>query len=105
MLSFIDFIFGLLHFIFYYTAYLGKYSIYVPYKYHTYMQSVFYILWFVLLLVILLSLKDRGCTYMFYMFLLVLALIFIIILLFANKAWQRKTVGYIIFIANIFYMV
>ena len=35
---------------------------------------------------------------MFYMFLLVLSLIFIIILLFANKAWQRKTVGHIIFI-------
>ena len=46
MLSFVDFIFGLLHLAYYYTADLGKYSIWVPNEYHTYMQGVFYCLWF-----------------------------------------------------------
>ena len=79
MLSFIDFIFGLLHLTFYYTADLGKYSIPIPYEYHTYMQGVFYCLWLALLLVVIISLKDRGRIHLIYMFLLALALIFIIV--------------------------
>ncbi len=101
MLSFIDFIFGLLHFTFYYTADLGKYDIWVPDEYCTYMQGVFYILWFVLFIVVIVSLKDRGCIYIIYMFLLTLGLVFIIVWEFSGKTWARKTAGYIIFIASI----
>ena len=101
MLSFIDFIFGLLHLAFYYTADLGKYSILVPYEYRTYMQGVFYILWFVLLLFVIISLKDRGCIHIIYFFLLSLALIFVIIWEFSDHTWPRKLAGYLIFFASI----
>ena len=102
ILSFVDFIFGLLHFVFYYTADLGKYSIWVPNQYYTYMQGVFYILWFVILLAVIISLNNRGCIHILYMFLLALALIFIIVWEFSKKTWARKTAGYMIFIASIF---
>jgi succinate-acetate transporter protein len=102
MLSFVDFIFGLLHLTYYYTADLGKYSIWVPNEYHTYMQGVFYCLWFAMLLVLLISLKDRGCIYMIYVFLLALGCIFLIIWEFSKRTWARKAAGYIIFIASIF---
>ena len=102
MLSFIDFVFGLLHFTYYYTADLGKYSIFVPYEYHTYMQGVFYCLWLAMLLVVLLSTRNAGCIHLLYFFLLALACIFIIIWEFSKKTWPRKVAGYIIFIASIF---
>ena len=102
MISFIDFIFGLLHFTFYYTADLGKYEIYVPGDYYTYMQGVFYCLWFALFLVLLFSINGRGCIYFLYIFLLALALVFVIVWEFAQKTWPRKVAGYMIFIASIF---
>ena len=102
MLSFVDFVFGLLHFTYYYTADLGKYSIFVPYEYHTYMQGVFYCLWLAMLLVVLLSTKNGGCIHLLYIFLLALASIFMIIWEFSKRTWARKVAGYIIFIASIF---
>ena len=101
MLSFVDFVFGLLHLTYYYTADLGKYSIWVPNEYHTYMQGVFYCLWFAMLLVLLISLKDRGCIYSIYVFLLGLGCVFLIIWEFSKRTWARKAAGYIIFIASI----
>jgi len=102
MLSFVDFIFGLLHLTYYYTADLGKYSIWVPNEYHTYMQGVFYCLWFAMLLVLIISLKDKGCIYTIYVFLLALGTVFLIIWEFSKRTWARKAAGYIIFIASIF---
>lgn len=102
MLSFIDFIFGLLHWTFYYTADLGKYSIWVPDEYYTYMQGVFYCLWFVMLLMVIVSLRGRGCIYLFYMFCLALATVFMIVWEFSQRTWPRKAAGYILFIASIF---
>ena len=102
MLSFIDFIFGLLHLVFYYTADLGKYGLMVPYEYHTYMQGVFYCLWLALLLFVIISLKDRGCIHIIYMFLLALAVIFIIVWEFSKRTWARKIAGYIILVACVF---
>ena len=102
MLSFIDFVFGLLHFTFYYTADLGKYTIWVPDEYYTYMQGVFYCLWFAMLLVVLLSLRGRGCIYIFYIFCIALATIFMIIWEFSQRTWQRKAAGYCAFIGSIF---
>ena len=101
MLSFIDFIYGILHLVFYYTADLGKYSIWVPTDYYTYMQGVFYCLWLVILLFVIISTKDRGCIYTIYMFLLALATIFVMIWEFSKRTWSRKVAGYIIFIACI----
>ena len=102
MLSFVDFVFGLLHLTYYYTADLGKYSIWVPNEYHTYMQGVFYCLWFAMLLVLLISVKDKGCIYSIYVFLLGLGCVFLIIWEFSKRTWARKAAGYIIFIASIF---
>ncbi len=101
MLSVVDFLFGLLHLVFFYTADLGKYSIWVPNQYYTYMQGVFYSLWFFILLFIIISTRNRGCIHTIYMFLLTLATIFLVIWEFSNRTWSRKVAGYIIFIASI----
>ena len=101
MLSFVDFIFGILHLVFFYTADLGKYSIWVPNQYHTYMQGVFYCLWFVILLFTIISTRNRGCIHTIYMFLLALATIFLVIWEFSKRTWARKVAGYILFIASI----
>ncbi len=100
--SFIDFIFGLLHLTIYFTSELGKYSIPVPYEYHTYMQGVFYCLWFAILLFVILSARTRGCIHVVYLFLIALATVFIIIWEFSKRTWCRKTAGYMLFIASIF---
>ena len=101
MLSFIDFIYGILHLVYFFTADLGKYSIWVPSEYHTYMQGVFYCLWFAILLFVLLSLRDRGCIYKIYIFLLALGTVFLLIWEFSKRTWSRKAAGYIFFIASI----
>ena len=101
MLSFIDFIFGILHLVFFYTADLGKYSIWVPNQYHTYMQGVFYCLWLAILLFVIISARNRGCIHTIYMFLLALGTIFIILWEFSKRTWTRKVAGYIIFVASI----
>ena len=102
ILSLINWLYGLLHWVFFYTAELGKYQIYVPPEYHTYMQGTFYIFWLIIMLVLLIALKDRGLIYMWNFFLLVLALIFIIVWEFSKRSWARKVAGYLIFIACIF---
>ena len=102
MLSFVDFIFGILHLVYYYTADLGKYSIWVPNEYHTYMQGVFYCLWLFILMFIIISTKDRGCMHSIYMLLLAFASIFLIVWHFSHRTWPRKVAGYIIFVASIF---
>ena len=101
MLSFIDFIFGILHLVFFYTADLGKYRIWVPNQYHTYMQGVFYCLWFAILLFVIISTRNRGCIYTIYMFLIALATVFIIIWEFSKRTWSRKVAGYILLVASI----
>jgi len=101
MLSFIDFVFGLLHFVFYYTADLGKYGIYIAPEHYTYMQGVFYCLLFATLLVVLFAFKNQGCMHKIYIFLLALACVFLIIWEFSKKTWPRKVAGYIIFVAAI----
>ena len=102
MLSFFDFFFGIIHLLYYYVADLGKYSIWVPSNYYTYMQGVFYCLLFAILLFVIISLRGRGCMYMINVFLLALASVFMIIWHFSKKTWPRKAAGYIIFIASIF---
>ena len=79
MLSFLDLIYDILHMVFFYTPDLGKYSIWVPNEYHTYMQEVFYCLWFAFLLFVIVSAKDRGCIHIIYLFLLALGTVFLII--------------------------
>ena len=101
MLSFFDFIYGILHLVYYYTADLGKYSIWVPSQYHTYMQGVFYCLWFAILLFVIISVRNRGCIHILYLFLLSLATIFLVVWEFSGKKWARKAAGYFIFFASI----
>ena len=99
--SFIDFVFGLLHLAVFYTTDLGMYQIPVPIFYHTYMQGVFYIIWFVMLLIVMISLRDRGLLYMINIFLLIFATIFVIVWEFSKRTWARKFAGYLIFFASI----
>ena len=101
MLSFLDFMYGLLHLVYYYTADLGKYSIWVPNEYHTYMQGVFYILWFVILCFTIFGIKDRGCLHLIYTFLLALATIFLFVWEFSRKTWERKVAGYMFFVSSV----
>ena len=101
LLSFLDFIFSLLFFTFYYTADLGKYNIWVPNEYYTYMQGVFYCLWFALFIFLIVATKNSPCITKFFAFLIGLALIFVIVWEFHQETWPRKTAGYIIFIASI----
>ena len=102
MLSFFDFIYGILFLVHYYTADLGKYSIWVPTEYTTYMQGVFYCLWLAILLFVLISLRGRGCVYMINLFLLALGTIFLLIWEFSGRTWPRKAAGYFYFFASIF---
>ena len=102
MLSFIDFIYGILHLVYYYTADLGKYSIWVPTEYYTYMQGVLYCLWFALFVFLIVATKNGPCIVKFFAFLLGLALIFVIVWEFHQETWPRKTAGYIIFVASVF---
>ena len=97
--SFIDFIFGLLHLTQYFTSELGKYSIPVPYEYHTYMQGTYYCLWLATLLVLILCMTGRGFMYIINFFLLALACLFALIWHFSKKTWSRKVSGYILFVA------
>ena len=101
LISFLDFIFSLLFFTFYYTADLGKYNIWVPNEYYTYMQGVFYCLWFALFIFLIIATKNAPCITKFFGFLIGLALIFVIVWEFHQETWPRKTAGYIIFIASI----
>ena len=102
ILCIIDFLYGLLHLVFFYTAELGKYQIYVPVEYHTYMQGTFYIFWLIIMLCFIIAFKDRGLIYLWNFFLLLLALVFIIVWEFSKRTWARKVAGYLIFIACIF---
>ena len=102
MLSFIDFMYVILHLVYFFVADLGKYSIFVPYEYHTYMQGVFYCLWFAILLFVIISLKGYGCMYIIYMFILALGTVFMIIWEFSKDTWPRKAAGYIFLVASVF---
>jgi hypothetical protein len=101
VLSFIDFIFGLLHFTFYYTADLGKYNKYVPENYYTYMQGTFYCLWLALLLFLILSMSGRGFFYIMNFFFIFLACLFALIWHFSKRKWARQTSGYFLFFASL----
>ena len=95
--SFIDFIFGLLHLTIYFTSELGKYSIPVPYVYHTYMQGTFYCIWLALILVLIITMSQRGIMYIFNFILLFLGFLFAMIWHFSGKSWSRKLSGYLLF--------
>ena len=100
--SFIDFVYGLLFLTIYYTTELGKYSIPIPYEYHTYMQGVFYILWLTMLIVLVMVAYTRGIMYLFNFLLLFFGCLFALVWHFCKDTWARKTSGYFIFIASIF---
>ena len=99
--SFIDFSFGLLHLTIYFTSELGKYSIPVPYDYHSYMQGTFYCLWLIMLLILFISLKNYGVLYMINIFLIFLACLFALLWHFSNRTWCRKASGYLLFFSSI----
>lgn len=92
-----DIIFGLLHFIFFFTYDLGMFKIQVM-VYHNYEKGIFYCFWLVVLLIALISLKDRGILYLINIFFIGLACIFVIIYEFSKKKWVKKIAEYMVFI-------
>ena len=100
--SFIDFAFGLLFMTLYYAIDLGKYSLPVAVPNLTYMQGVFYILWFVMLLALIVALMGRGFLYKIYAVLLAFGYLFYFIAHFCQREWAVKTAGYILFVAACF---
>ena len=94
ILSTLDFIFGLLFLTIYYTAELGKYGIYVPYEYRTYMQGVFYIVFLIVLMFLLIGMSNRGSIYTLNLYLIILGVIFVLMWDFSKETWARKLAGY-----------
>ena len=99
--SFMDFVFGLLHLTIYFTNELGKYSIPVPYTYHTYMQGTFYCIFLSMLLILFGAICKRGAMYIANVFFLFLACLFALLWHFSYKTWCRKASGYFLFFASI----
>ena len=99
--SFVDFIFGLLHLTAFYTIELGKYQIPIPYDYHTYMQGVFYVLWFIILLVLIVAMSRRGIMYMIIVIFLTISALLAFIWHFSKKKGLRKASGYFLFFSSL----
>lgn len=100
--SFVDFVFGLLHFAVFLTAKLGLLGIPVPHEYYTYMQGTFYVIWFVMILFLIIASKDRGKMYLINFLFLALGALFTFIWEYSKYDWARKAGGYFIFFATIF---
>ena len=92
-----DIVFGLLHFLFFFSYDLGMFKIQIM-VYHNYMKGVFYFFWLMMILIFLISLKDRGILYIINIFFIGLACVFVIIYEFSKKRFIKKIYGYIIFI-------
>lgn len=102
ILCFVDFIFGLLHLTIYFTADLGKYQIYVPENYRTYMQGTFCAIWLVIMICLIFASKDKGAIYIIDFFLLSAATLFLLIWEFRKSDTYRKIGGYFLFIGAVF---
>lgn len=100
--SFIDFVFGILNFVVFYSVELGKYDIEVPYEGRTYAQGIFVVLLLIAFLALLVAVKDKGILYVVYTFLLGFGCIFLMVWEFGEKKWARKTSGYFFFVGSVF---
>ena len=108
VLCFIDFIFGLLHLLIYYSFRLCEYEITpVSTDFQSYLIGTFFTLYLVILLTLIVACKGKGIFHLVNLGLLVLADIFIIVWQYrndnSNKHIERikQTAGYFLFFASL----
>jgi len=109
ILCFLDFIFGLLHLIFYYSFRLCEYEITkVDPEFKSNMIGTFFVLYLVILLALALACKSKGIFHLINIVLLILSDVFVIVWEYRDfgahetiKKNIRKTAGYFMFFASI----
>ena len=108
VLCFIDFIFGLLHLLIYYSFRLCEYQITkVPAEFESYLIGTFFTLYFVVLLGLVLACKNKGIIHIAYLGFLILADMFVMIWQYRykhnnkHKKRNKKTAGYFLFFASL----
>ena len=109
VLCFIDFIFGLLHLLIYYSFRLCEYEIkHVDPNFESYLYGTFFTLYLVVLLALIVACKGKGIFHIVNLGLLVFADIFIMIWQFRYKRDKedrikglKQTAGYILFFSSI----
>ena len=111
ILCFLDFIFGLLHLLIYYSFRLCEYDITrVKEDFESYLYGTFFTLYLVVLLALVLACKSKGIIHMAYLGLLIIADIFVMVWQYRytnnkneNKHKDRikKVAGYFLFFASL----
>jgi succinate-acetate transporter protein len=110
LLCFIDFIFGLLHLLIYYSFKLCEYDITpVSEKFESYLIGTFFVLYLVVLLALVLACKDRGIIHIINLILLIVADVLVLSWQYiykkgdSNRNYPRvkKTAGYFLFFASL----
>ena len=111
ILCFIDFIFGLLHLLIYYSFRLCEYEITtVSEEFESYLIGTFFTLYLVILLTLIVACKGKGIFHLVNLGLLILADIFIIVWQYRHgyenfqskhKENIKKTAGYFLFFASL----
>lgn len=109
LLCFIDFIFGLLHLVFYYSFRLCEYEITrVNPQFHSRMIATFFVLYLVILLALVLACKSKGLIHLLNLGLLIVA--DVLVIAWEYKEWtpgskveirMRKASGYFMFFSSI----
>ena len=111
LLCFLDFIFGLLHLLFYYSFRLCEYEITrVTQEFKTRMIATFFVLYLIILLALVLACKSKGLIHLLNLGLLIIADILVIV--WEYRDWPiehklthekrtRKAAGYFMFFASI----
>ena len=110
ILCFIDFIFGLLHLLIYYSLRLCEYEITaVSSEFESYLIGTFFTLYLVILLALIIACKGKGIFHLVNLGLLILADIFIIVWQYRykyesfgkHKKRVKQTAGYFLFFASL----
>ena len=94
VLCFIDFIFGLLHLLIYYSFRLCEYEIKnVDENFESYLYGTFFTLYLVALITLVIACKDKGIIHIVNLFLLILSDIMVIVWQYRFKKNSKKTLG------------
>ena len=110
VLCFIDFIFGLLHLLIYYSFRLCEYELTrVSEKFESYLIGTFFTLYLVILLGLILACKDKGLIHLVNLGLLIVADVLVITWQYCHKKypdWGRlkrtkKAAGYFLFFSSL----
>ena len=112
LLCFLDFIFGLMHLLFYYSFRLCGFEITrVNEEFKSNMIGTFFVLYLVILLALVLASKSKGIIHLVNLILLILSDVFVII--WEYRKWEnvkngprdgpriKRTAGYFLFLASI----